>query len=114
AGTPGGGPTPPSCPTSTAPAAWDRRMDPVDPLDTLLHQLSGGDAEAAQRVFLAYEPYLRMVVRRQLTPALRARFDSLDIVQSVWADLLTGFQAGRWRFTSPGQLRAFLVKVPRN
>jgi RNA polymerase sigma factor (sigma-70 family) len=84
------------------------------PLEVLLHQLSGGDAEAAQRVFLAYEPYLRMVVRRQLTPALRVRFDSLDIVQSIWADLLTGFQAGRWRFTSPAQLRAFLVKVTRN
>src|SRR4051794_20916593 len=55
-----------------------------------------------------------MVVRRHLTPDLRARFDSLDIVQSVWADLLTGFQAGRWRFTSPAQLRAFLVKVTRN
>jgi RNA polymerase sigma-70 factor (ECF subfamily) len=86
----------------------------ADPLETLLQQLSGGDAEAAQRVFLTYEPYLRMVVRRQLTPALRTRFDSLDIVQSIWADLLTGFQAGRWRFNSPEQLRAFLVKVTRN
>jgi RNA polymerase sigma-70 factor (ECF subfamily) len=84
------------------------------PLEVLLHRLSGGDAEAAQRVFLDYEPYLRMVVRRQLTPALRVRFDSLDIVQSIWADLLSGFQAGRWRFTSPAQLRAFLVKVTRN
>ena len=89
-------------------------MTEPGPLETLLNQLSGGDAEAAQRVFLTYEPYLRMVVRRQLTPALRARFDSLDIVQSIWADLLTGFQAGRWRFTSPAQLRAFLVKVTRN
>jgi RNA polymerase sigma-70 factor (ECF subfamily) len=89
-------------------------MASVDPLEVLLQQLSGGDAEAAQRVFLTYEPYLRMVVRRQLTPALRARFDSLDIVQSVWADLISGFQAGRWRFNSPEQLRAFLVKVTRN
>src|SRR3954469_26056307 len=89
-------------------------MADPDPLAALLHQLSSGDAAAAQRVFLAYEPYLRMVVRRQLTPALRTRFDSLDIVQSVWADLLTGFQAGRWRFGTPEQLRAFLVKVTRN
>jgi RNA polymerase sigma-70 factor (ECF subfamily) len=89
-------------------------MTTSDPLDTLLQQLSSGDAEAAQRVFVTYEPYLRMVVRRQLSPALRVRFDSLDIVQSVWADLVKGFQAGRWRFTNPEQLRAFLVKVTRN
>jgi RNA polymerase sigma-70 factor (ECF subfamily) len=85
-----------------------------DPLEILLGQLSTGDAEAAQRVFVAYEPYLRMVVRRQLTPALRAKFDSLDIVQSVWADLVTDLQAGRWQFANPEQLRAFLVKVTRN
>jgi RNA polymerase sigma-70 factor (ECF subfamily) len=80
----------------------------------LLQQLSSGDTEAAQRVFVTYAPYLRMVVRRQLTPALRAKFDSMDIVQSVWADLLTGFQAGCWEFATPQDLRAFLVKVTRN
>jgi RNA polymerase sigma factor (sigma-70 family) len=86
----------------------------ADPLQTLLDQLSAGDAEAAQRVFMAYTPYLRMVVRRQLTPALRAKFDSMDIVQSVWADLLSGFRAGGWAFAGPRQLRAFLLRVTRN
>jgi RNA polymerase sigma-70 factor (ECF subfamily) len=89
-------------------------MASADPLEILLRQLSSGNAEAAQRAFVTYEPYLRMVVRRHLTPALRAKFDSLDIVQSAWADLLTGFQAGRWQFANPEQLRAFLVKVTRN
>jgi RNA polymerase sigma-70 factor (ECF subfamily) len=89
-------------------------MTPTDPLETLLDQLAAGDAEAARKVFVTYEPYLRLVVRRQLTAALRARFDSGDIVQSVWADLLTGFQTGRWTFSSAEQLRAFLVKVTRN
>ncbi len=89
-------------------------MMPTDPLEKLLGQLSTGDAEATRQVFLTYEPYLRLVVRRQLTPAMRTRFDSVDIVQSVWADLLSGFQAGRWQFTNPRQLRAFLVKVTRN
>jgi RNA polymerase sigma factor (sigma-70 family) len=89
-------------------------MNATDPLLTLLDRLSTGDTEAARHVFLTYEPYLRMVVRRQLTPALRARFDSRDIVQSVWADLFSGFLAGRWQFTTPEQLRAFLVKVTRN
>ena len=54
-----------------------------DSLDALLQKLTSGDAEAAGAVFLAYEPYLRMVVRRHLSPGLRAKFDSVDIVQSV-------------------------------
>jgi RNA polymerase sigma-70 factor (ECF subfamily) len=84
------------------------------PLESLLQQLSTGDAEAARRVFEAYVPYLRMVVRRLLTPEVRSKFDSMDIVQSVWVDLLAGFRAGRWQFATPDDLRAFLVKVTRN
>jgi RNA polymerase sigma-70 factor (ECF subfamily) len=89
-------------------------MTAPEPVESLLHQLSRGDAEAAQRAFVAYVPYLRMVVRRQLAPPLRAKFDSVDIVQSVWADLLSGFRSGCWEFNNPAQLRAFLVKVTRN
>lgn len=89
-------------------------MATPDPLESVLEQLSAGDADAAQRIFGAYAPYLRMVVRRQLTPALRAKFDSMDIVQSVWADLLGGFQSGCWEFATPQQLRAFLIRVTRN
>ncbi len=83
-------------------------------LDTLLDKLTQGDSHAAEAVFLAYEPYLRMVVRRQLSRGLRAKFDSVDIVQSVWADLLSGFRDMRWAFQDVDHLRAFLVKVTRN
>jgi RNA polymerase sigma-70 factor (ECF subfamily) len=83
-------------------------------LDTLLEKLCSGDAAAAEQVFLAYEPYLRMAVRRQLSPPLRSKFDSVDIVQSVWADLLHGFRDAGWHFPSAGHLRAFLLKVTRN
>jgi len=83
-------------------------------LDTLLDRLTQGDARAAEQVFLAYEPYLRMVVRRQLSRGLRAKFDSVDIVQSVWADLLTGFRDRHWAFQDADHLRAFLVKATRN
>jgi RNA polymerase sigma-70 factor (ECF subfamily) len=54
------------------------------------------------------------VVHRQLSDRLRAKFDSLDIVQSVWCDLLSGFRAGNWKFTDTGHLRAFLVRATRN
>jgi RNA polymerase sigma-70 factor (ECF subfamily) len=83
-------------------------------LDTLLAKLNAGEAEAAERVFREYEPYLRVVVRRRLSRALRAKFDSVDVVQSVWADVLDGLRRQRWNFDTADQLRAFLVKMTRN
>ena len=73
-----------------------------------------GDRSAAEEVFRTYEPYLRKVVRRLLPGRLRAKFDSEDVIQSVWADVLRGFREGGWRFDSAAQLRAFLTKVTRN
>ena len=89
-------------------------MDTLSPIEALLRQLSGGDAEAARRVFLEYEPYLRMVVRRQLPAWLRPKFDSVDIVQSVWADVLRGYREGGWRFAGEAHLRASLARVTYN
>jgi RNA polymerase sigma-70 factor (ECF subfamily) len=86
----------------------------IEHLDELIEKLNGGDLAAAERVFLAYEPYLRMAVRRQLTGPLRSKLDSMDIVQSVWADILGGFRQAGWRFTDRSHLRAFLMKVARN
>ena len=77
----------------------------------LLHR---GDDEAAARVFREYEPYLRMVVRQRLTPKLRAKFDSADIVQSVWVDVLDHVREGARRFEGPAQLRNFLVRATLN
>jgi RNA polymerase sigma-70 factor (ECF subfamily) len=85
-----------------------------DPLQALLDKLDRQDAGAAEQVFLTYEPLLRRVVRRQLPPRLRAKFDSVDVVQSVWADLLHGFRAAGWRFPDVDHLRAFLVRATRN
>jgi RNA polymerase sigma-70 factor (ECF subfamily) len=84
------------------------------PLESLLGRLSSGDVEAAQRAFVVFEPYLRRAVRRRLPPALRAKFDSADIVQSIFADLLDGFRESGWRFNDVGHLRAFLLHVTRN
>lgn len=84
------------------------------PLDALLEKLCRGDAEAAEQVFVTYEPYLRKVVRSQLPARLRARFDSVDIVQSTWRDLLHGFRNAGWRFPTVNHLTAFLVRATRN
>lgn len=83
-------------------------------LDTLLDKLCDGNDAAAEEVFRAYEPLLRRVVRRQLPANLQSKFDSVDIVQSVWADVLQGFRRGGWKFHDAEHLRAFLVRVVRN
>jgi RNA polymerase sigma-70 factor (ECF subfamily) len=86
----------------------------ADLADSLLVKLASGDDAAAEQVFRTYEPYLRIIVRRQLSAALRARFDSLDVVQSVWADLVRGFRESRWHFPDARRFRAFLIKMTRN
>ncbi len=86
----------------------------TDSLDALLDKLNGGDDDAAERAFVAYEPYLRKVVRRLLPSSLRPKFDSIDIVQSVYGDVLSAFRTGGMRFGTVAQLRAFLIKATRN
>lgn len=85
-----------------------------DPLEDLLKRLGTGDSAAAEQVFRTYEPYLRKVVRRRLPHSLRAKFDSVDIVQSIWADLFRGFRKAGWRFADKEHLQAFLVKATRH
>ena len=82
--------------------------------DDLLEKLCSGDPESAEKVFRAYEPYLRSVVRRQLSPQLRVKIDSLDVVQSAWADLLKGFRHSGWHFPDRNRLKAFLVIATRH
>jgi RNA polymerase sigma-70 factor (ECF subfamily) len=84
-----------------------------DLLDVLLEKLGAGDLAAAEDIFRAYEPYLRLVVRRSLPRRLRAKFDSLDVVQSVWVHVLGGLRDCRWQFIDKPHLRAFLVQVAR-
>jgi RNA polymerase sigma-70 factor (ECF subfamily) len=85
----------------------------AEPLEALLEKLNRGDMDAVEQILLGYEPYLRMVVRRYLPRRLRAKFDSVDVVQSVWVHVLHGMRASRWHFMDTPRLRAFLVRVTR-
>jgi RNA polymerase sigma-70 factor (ECF subfamily) len=84
------------------------------PLDDLLDRLNNGDTTAAEEIHAIYGPYLQMLVRRQLRPSLRAKFDSMDVVQSVWADVLERVRSGGRRFKDRAHLQAFLVRLARN
>jgi RNA polymerase sigma factor, sigma-70 family len=84
------------------------------PLEELLAQMRAGDVRAAEQVLLAYEPELRLIVRRRLSRRLRAKFDSLDVVQSVWAHVLGAFRSSGPSIDSAAHLRNYLVRVTRN
>ncbi|HUY87120.1 MAG TPA: RNA polymerase sigma factor [Pirellulales bacterium] len=83
------------------------------PLENLLQLLSNGDPAAIEQVFLNVAPGLRSLVRRRMSKALRSKFDSEDVVLSVWTDLLDGFRTGRWNFQTAAELRAFLITATR-
>src|SRR3954451_14333915 len=86
----------------------------AEALDLLLERLTQGEADAAEEIFQTFEPVLRTMVRRWLTPKLRVKFDSMDVVQSVWADVLDDFREAGYRFTHRDHLRAYLTRVTYN
>src|SRR5205085_1436894 len=85
----------------------------AEPLDLLLERLSRGDVAAVEHMVADYEPYLRVLVRHALPAPLRAKFDSLDVIQSVWVHVLHALRKGAWRVTDRERLRALLVTVAR-
>jgi RNA polymerase sigma-70 factor (ECF subfamily) len=89
-------------------------MKNAENINALLARLCDGDAQAAEQVYREYEPYLRTVVRRQLPLNLRAKFDSFDVVQSLWVDLIDRFRNDQCRFSDADHLRAFLIRATRN
>jgi RNA polymerase sigma factor (sigma-70 family) len=82
-------------------------------IDRWISRLNEGDVAAVEQVFIAYEPYLRMAVRRRLNGRIRAEVDSGDVVQSVFADVVRGVRGGTWRFEGRAQLLGLLKQIAR-
>lgn len=78
----------------------------------VLGRVNRGDAGAAEQLHAAYAAYVRAVVRRRLSVRLRARLDSADLAQSVWAQVVRQIGAG-WRVRTEPELRAVLAVIAR-
>jgi RNA polymerase sigma factor (sigma-70 family) len=76
----------------------------------LVERLRAGDPAAADTLYRQYAPGLRLAIRRRLHSHLRARFDSLDFVQDVWASFLA-LPPDRLTFDSPEALVGYLHRV---
>ena len=83
------------------------------PADALIDQLARGDMQAAGALFDAYAPYLRALVRRQLSDQLRAKFDSADVVQSVWVQVVRRLGRDGWSVDDEARLRGLLATIAR-
>jgi RNA polymerase sigma factor (sigma-70 family) len=81
--------------------------------DKLLEQLWEGNIEVLGDLFAVYESYLRAIVRSQLSNQLRSKFDSVDVVQSVWVQLLRQLGQDGCRVNDKNHLRALLVTIAR-
>jgi RNA polymerase sigma-70 factor (ECF subfamily) len=82
-------------------------------LQELLERLRDGDEAAAGRFVAEYEPYLKQIVRRNLPDRLRTKFDSSDVVQSVWVQFLPGLRKGVWSVEDRACLQALLSTMVR-
>ena len=63
----------------------------------LLKQVQSGSRDATCALIDRYAPHIIRAVRRKLSKAIRAKFDSVDFVQAVWASF----------FAAPGQFLKF-------
>jgi RNA polymerase sigma-70 factor (ECF subfamily) len=77
----------------------------------LFDRLNNGDFDAVERMFRAYEPRLRKVVRHQIPRGLQAKFDSVDVIQSVWMSVVQRLRDGDLRFADETHLRSFLIRL---
>ncbi|QEL20365.1 RNA polymerase sigma factor [Limnoglobus roseus] len=86
---------------------------PDEQLDDVLGQLNRGELEVAEALFRAYTPYLRAIVRRQLSDRLRSQFDSADVVQSVWVQVVKHLGQEGWPVGTEEQLRGLLATIAK-
>src|SRR5262245_50237182 len=84
---------------------------PEQDFAAVLERARQGDAEAMTRLVEEYEPEVRRVAHRRLGPALRANFDSADLVQSVHRSLLLCLRRNKFTFAGPQDLIALAVTM---
>lgn len=88
-------------------------MEPRDEFASLMQRVQQGSEDAVKELLELYGHHIFREVRRRLDRRLRAKYDSQDFAQSVWAS----FFADRTRehaFDNPEALVAYLVKTARN
>jgi RNA polymerase sigma factor (sigma-70 family) len=79
----------------------------------LMRRVREGDQQAAWDLLESYGSHLLRSVRRSLGREMRARYDSIDFVQVVWASFFREPEKLQ-RLTTPAELMAYLTALARN
>jgi RNA polymerase sigma factor (sigma-70 family) len=85
---------------------------PPDDTRALLEAWHGGDEAALDELLRRHMPWLHRYVRQRLGDGLREQIESMDVVQSVAADLMR--HAPRFVVADQRQFRALLGKILEN
>jgi len=81
----------------------------------LIGRVRAGDSAAAPELVRHFEPNVRRVIRLRLTdPRLRRLLDSVDVCQSVLANLCVRVAAGQFDLDTPEQLLKPLATMARD
>jgi RNA polymerase sigma factor (sigma-70 family) len=78
-----------------------------------IERVCSGSEEATWEFIETYGPHIQRVVRRRLHQGLRAKFDSIDFVQMVWASFF-GDMKRIASIGEPEELILYLVNIARN
>jgi RNA polymerase sigma factor (sigma-70 family) len=81
--------------------------------EAMLNGFERGDIDSVATMFAKYAPYLRAIVRCQMSERLRGKFDSVDVVQSVWVHVLRQIGKEGWKIDDERQLRGLLATIAR-
>ncbi len=84
-----------------------------DEFRVLLEEAQAGSQDAMCELIERYAPHIVRAVRRKLSKAIRAKFDSFDFVQAVWASFFAA-PRGFDRFDRPEELMGYLVTLAHN
>lgn len=91
----------------------ERFDPPQESFAALLCRLREGSESAAQELLSQYGHHVLYAVRRRLNRKLRAKFDSQDFTQAVWASFFENRQSIA-DFETPADLIRFLKTVAGN
>jgi RNA polymerase sigma factor (sigma-70 family) len=80
---------------------------------SLMEGVRQGSDEAVRELLEEYGPYVVQAVRRKLNRPMRAKVDSVDFTQAVWASFFAN-RSQIERLDKPEALIAFLVQVAKN
>lgn len=89
------------------------RIVPTSEFHQLIERISAGSEEAIWEFIETYGPHIQRVVRRRLNHNMRAKFDSIDFVQMVWASFFSDLHKIA-EMRNPNELIMFLAKMAQN